>query len=145
MAPAFTELPTEILEAIFLHLDPPSLLSVAQTCRLVRKLTADAPLIWRHFCQTHFKNWDPQHGIIAKFAGPLSDVDWRSVFIRRVKIEQETLRLLDKLLEGQQNRIRHINEIAEFGYDVKEVLLRECACDDGKEDVLARRYYANAI
>lgn len=145
MAPAFTELPTEILEAIFLHLDPPSLLSVAQTCRHVRKLTADAPLIWRHFCQTHFKSWDPQHGIVAKFAGPLSDVDWRSVFFRRVKIEQETLRLLDKVLESQQDRIRHMNEIADFGYDVKEVLLKECACDDGREDVLARRFYANAI
>jgi F-box protein 21 len=145
MAPAFTELPTEILEAIFLHLDPPSLLSVAQTCRVVKELTADAPLIWRHFCQTHFKTWDPQHGIAAKFAGPLSDVDWRSVFVRRVRIEQETLRLLEKVLGSQQDRIRHINEIADFGYDVKEVLLKECACDDGKEDVLARRYYANAI
>ncbi|KAF2444076.1 F-box domain-containing protein [Karstenula rhodostoma CBS 690.94] len=145
MAPAFTELPTEILEAIFLHLDPPSLLSVAQTCRLVKKLTADAPLIWRHFCQTHFKTWDPQHDIGAKFAGPLSDVDWRSIFVRRVRIERETLRLLNKVLESQQDRIRHINEIADFGYDVKEVLLKECACDDEKEDVLARRYYANAI
>ncbi|KAL5410170.1 hypothetical protein PMIN06_007655 [Paraphaeosphaeria minitans] len=145
MAPAFTELPTEVLQAIFLHLDPPSLLSVAQTCRLVRKLSADAPLIWRHFCQTQFKTWDPQHGIVAKFSGPLSDVDWRSVFVRRVKIEHETLRLLDKVLESQVDRIRHINEVADFGYDVKEVLLRECACDDGKEDVLARRYYANAI
>ncbi|KAJ4348260.1 uncharacterized protein N0V89_009632 [Didymosphaeria variabile] len=145
MAPTFTELPTEILEAVFLHLDPQSLLSVAQTCRLVKKLTADAPLIWRHFCQTHFKTWDPQHAIAAKFAGPLSDVDWRSVFISRVRIERETLRLLDKVLESQQDRIRHIKEIADFGYDVKEVLLKECACDDGKEDVLARRYYANAI
>ncbi|KAL1601829.1 hypothetical protein SLS60_006744 [Paraconiothyrium brasiliense] len=145
MAPTFTELPTEILDAVFLHLDPQSLLSVAQTCRLVKKLTADAPLIWRNFCQTHFKTWDPQHAMAAKFAGPLSDVDWRSIFNRRVKIERETLRLLDKVLESQQDRIRHINEIAEFGYDVKEVLLKECACDDWKEDVLARRYYANAI
>lgn len=145
MAPAFTELPTEILEAVFLHLDPQSLLSVAQTCRLVKKLTADAPLIWRHFCQTYFKSWDPQHGIAAKFSGPLSDVDWRSVFIRRVRTEKETLRLLDRVLESQQGRIQHINEIADFGYDVKEVLLKECACDDGKEDFLARRYYANAV
>ncbi|KAJ4291147.1 hypothetical protein N0V90_010345 [Kalmusia sp. IMI 367209] len=145
MAPTFTKLPTEILEAIFLHLDPSSLISVSQTCRFVKKLAADAPLIWRHFCQTRFKSWAPQHDIAAKFAGPLSDVDWRSVFIRRVRIESETLRLLDRVLGSQQNRIRYIDEIADFGYDVKEVLLKECACDDAKEDVLARRYYANAI
>lgn len=81
----------------------------------------------------------------AKFVGPLSDVDWRSVFIRRIRIERETLGLLDRVLEGRQNRTKNIDKIAEFGYDVKEVLLREVACNDAKEDVLARRYYANAI
>lgn len=145
MTPAFTELPAEILEAVFLHLDPPSLLSVAQSCRHISKLTADAPLIWRHFCQTRFNTWDPRHDMPAKFAGPLSDVDWRSVFMKRVKVERETLRLLDKVLKGQRSRIQHIDEIAAFGYDVKEVLLREVACDDAREDALARRYYANAI
>ncbi|KAF1966796.1 YccV-like-domain-containing protein [Bimuria novae-zelandiae CBS 107.79] len=145
MAPAFTDLPAEILEGIFLNLDPQSVISVAQTCRLIKELTTDAPLIWRHFCHTHFRWWDPQRAMQAKFQGPLSDVDWRSVFIERLRKEREALRLLDHVLGSQQNRIRHIGEIADFGYDVKEVLLKEIACDDVREDVLARRYYANAI
>lgn len=145
MASTFTQLPAEILESIFLNLDPQSLLSVAQTCRRVQKLTADAPLIWRHFCKTHFTSWDPKHDIAAKFAGPLSNVNWRALFIRRVRVERETLRLLDRVLETQHKRTQHIDAIVEFGYDVKEVLLKECACDHRRDDVLARKYYSNAI
>lgn len=145
MAPALTELPVEILEAIFFHLDPQSLLAVAQSCRRIKALTSDAPLIWRHFCQTHFKTWDSRHRMDAKFAGPLSNVDWRSVFIKRVRTERETLRLLNGVLGSQCNRTQNIDKIAEFGYDAKEALLREATCDEAGEDFLARRYYANAI
>jgi F-box protein 21 len=143
--PSFTALPTEILDAIFIHLDPPSLLSASQTCKLVKRITSDAPIIWRNFCRTHFKSWSPHHDIVAKFAGPLSSVDWRALFIRRILIEKRTVSLLDSVLETQQGRIRSINEIAGFGYDAKETLLRQCACPEDAEDVLARRYYANAV
>jgi F-box protein 21 len=143
--PTFTELPTEILEAIFLHLDPHSLLAVSQTCKLVKKLTADAPIVWRYFCRTEFQTWDSRHAIATKFAGPLSNVDWRALYIQRVLRQKETLRLLNLILGSQQGRIGYINQVADFGYDVKETLLQECACPDDAEDVLARRYYANAI
>ncbi|KAF2658100.1 F-box domain-containing protein [Lophiostoma macrostomum CBS 122681] len=143
--PTFVELPTEILEAIFLHLDPRSLLAVSQTCKLIKKLTTDAPIVWRHFCRTEFQTWDPHHGIATKFSGPLSDVDWRALFIQRVNMQKDALRLLDLILGSQQGRIKYINQVADFGYDVKETLLVECACPDDAEDVLARRYYATAI
>lgn len=143
--PSFTALPTEILESIFLHLDPRSLLSVSQTTKFIKKMTSDAPIVWRHFCCTYFKSWAPHHNIAAKLAGPLSDVDWRALFIQRIQIEKRTVSLLDSVLQTQQARIRSINEIADFGYDAKETLLRECACPEDAEDVLARRYYANAV
>lgn len=145
MAPSFIELPAEILDAIFFHLDPQSLISVSQTCRSVKKITLDAPILWRHLCQTHYNSWASHHDIVAKFAGPLSQVDWRALFINRVNAERGTLRLLDRLLETQQCRIQHINKIAESGYDVKETLLNQVACPEDAEDVLARRYYATAI
>jgi F-box protein 21 len=145
MAPSFIELPTEILDAIFLYLDPYSLIRVSQTCKSVKKITADAPIIWRHFCQTYFKSWAPHHNIAVKFAGPLSGVDWRGLFTGRLSAEQETLRLLNLVLEAQQGRIQRIDAIANFGYDVKETLLREMSCPDDAEDVLARKYYASAI
>ncbi|KAA8613282.1 F-box domain containing protein [Pyrenophora tritici-repentis] len=143
--PSFTALPTEILEAIFLNLDPHSLVSVSQTNRLIKRLTADAPIVWRHLCKTRFKTWDSRHNIAAKFAGPLSDIDWRALYIRKHKIERRTRDLLNHVVATEQERIRYINDIADFGYDAKEVLLRECACPDDAEDVLARRYYANAV
>ncbi|KAJ4405143.1 hypothetical protein N0V91_005505 [Didymella pomorum] len=142
--PAFIDLPTEILEAIFLHLDAHSLIAISQANRPIKQLTADSPLIWRELCRSSFTTWDSRHNIAAKFAGPLSDVDWRALFTRRKRIEHETRRLLDHIVATQHERIRCINDIAEFGFDAKETLLRECACPDDAEDVLARRYYANA-
>jgi F-box protein 21 len=143
--PSFTDLPTEILEAIFLNLDPRSLASVSQTNKLIKELTTDAPIIWRHLCKTQFKTWDSRHNIIAKFAAPLSDVDWRALYMTKHTIERRTKELLNHIVTSQQERIRRINDIAEFGYDAKETLLKECACPDDAEDVLARRYYANAV
>lgn len=142
--PAFAELPTELLEAIFLFLDPPSLFAIAQSSRLLKTLTIDSPMVWRQLCRTSFTTWAPHHRIAAKYAGPLSDVNWRALYTRRRRIERETLRLLNHVVATQHKRIRCINDIAEFGYDAKETLLRECACPDDAEDVLARRYYANA-
>lgn len=139
------DLPAEILEAIFLHLDPPSLFALAQSNRTIKNLTTDSPIIWRHLCRTSFTTWAPHHRIAAKYAGPLSDVDWRTLYICRRRIERETRRLLNHVIATQHERIRCINDIAEFGYDAKETLLRECACPDDAEDVLARRYYANAV
>jgi F-box protein 21 len=143
--PSFTDLPTEILEAIFLNLDPRSLASVSQTNKLIKELSTDAPIIWRHLCKTQFRTWDSRHNIIAKFAAPLSDVDWRALYMTKHTIERRTKELLNRAVASQQGRIRCINDIAEFGYDAKETLLKECACPDDAEDVLARRYYANAV
>ncbi|EUC27362.1 hypothetical protein COCCADRAFT_111901 [Bipolaris zeicola 26-R-13] len=143
--PCFTNLPTEILEAIFLNLDPHSLVAVSQTNRLIKRLTTDAPIIWRHLCKTQFKTWDSRHNIAAKFAAPLSDVDWRALYMTKHTINRRTRELLNHIIATQHGRIRCINDIADYGYDAKETLLKECACPDDAEDVLARRYYANAV
>ncbi|KAI8939544.1 hypothetical protein NX059_003313 [Plenodomus lindquistii] len=143
--PSLTDLPAEILEAIFLHLDPHSLLSVSQTTKPIKTLATDSPVIWRHLCQTRFKTWDSRHNIAAKYRAPLSSVDWKALFVTRVTIEANTKALLNRIVATQHERIRCINEIADYGYDAKETLLNECACPDDADDVLARRYYANAI
>ncbi|KAH7394148.1 Hemimethylated DNA-binding protein YccV like-domain-containing protein [Phaeosphaeria sp. MPI-PUGE-AT-0046c] len=141
----FTELPTEILEAIALNLDARSLIAISRTNRLIKQLAADSPLIWRHLCRTQFTTWDSRHNIAAKFCAPLSEVDWRGLFKERVRVEARTRELLDHVVGTQHQRIRCINEIADFGYDAKEALVREMDCPDDAEDVLARRYYARAV
>lgn len=143
--PSFTALPTEILQAIFLYLDPPSLVSTAQTSRFIKELTVDAPIIWRHYCLAHFKQWSPSHQIEAKLAAPVSAINWRQLYGVRKTIEIDTLRCLNRILDTQQARIANFNEVADHGLDAIETLRRECACADDARDVLARRYYANAL
>ncbi|KAL5114376.1 hypothetical protein ACEQ8H_007725 [Pleosporales sp. CAS-2024a] len=142
---SFADLPTEILEAIVLNLDLRSLLAVSRTSKAIRHITADSPIVWRHLCKSRFKTWDPRRQMAAKFSGPLSDVDWPSLYMERHRVERRTRYLLDHVVSTQQRRIACIDEIADFGYDAKETLLQELACPDDAEDVLARRYYANAI
>ncbi|KAF2257720.1 YccV-like-domain-containing protein [Lojkania enalia] len=143
--PSFMTLPTELLEAIFLQLDPRSLIDVSLTAKHLKAITTDSPVIWRHYCLTRFKMWDPLHNISAKVAAPLSHVDWRALLIHRTRVRQDTRRLLNNILHTQQGRIQMINRVAGFGYDAKETLLDEYSCPDDADDVLARRYYANAI
>lgn len=138
-------LPTEILQSIFLYLDPASFLAASQLCRDVRKVTAHEPVLWRHLCLSSYTYWDVRHQIKSKIASPLSSVDWRGLFIQRAQIASETRRLLDQLLGTQERRVARMNTIAELGYDAKEALLGEMRCPDDCEDVLARRYYATAV
>lgn len=142
---AFTELPTEIIEAIALNLDARSLIAISETSRLIKQLTADSSIIWRRLCRTQFTTWDSRHHMRAKWAAPLSEVDWRGLYKERVNVEVRTRALLNHIVGTQHQRIRCINEIADFGYDAKEALMREMECPDSAEDVLARRYYAKAV
>lgn len=143
--PTIVDLPTEILEAIILYLDPPSLICFSRANKFIKNLTADAPIIWRNLCRTQFKSWDWRHDIETKFAGPLSDVDWRSLYIQRVKTGDHTRKLLDGIINSQLGRIERINEIARYGTDVKDILLEEKACPKDRDDILARYFYATAV
>ncbi|PVI06929.1 YccV-like-domain-containing protein [Periconia macrospinosa] len=137
-------LPLELLESILLQLDPPSLISASYTCRALYRIASNDPEVWRSFCRNYFRLWAPHHHIAAKFAGPLSAVDWRSLYFQRVRTNRETSRLIEAILSSQAHRLAHMSRILGFGLDAKETLLKECACPDDAEDVLARRYYAKA-
>lgn len=66
-------------------------------------------------------------------------MDWKTLYIYRKHIDIRTTDLLNSILKGQTNRIQKFKEIAEFGYDAKDTLLRHCRVDGDVEDVLARR------
>ena len=145
MAPSLADLPPEILHLIFTHLDPASVVSVSLTCRKAKECGVDSQIVWRRLCRISFRFWAAHHDITNKLVAPISSVDWRALFIYRANVERSTRRLLNCVLESQQRRIQHINDVADFGYDAKETLLDEYACPDDAEDVLARRYYANVM
>jgi len=71
--------------------------------------------------------------------GNVGDVDWKTLYMHRKRVESETATILNSIIEGQVNRIQKFKMIADFGYDAKDTLLKHCRASDAAEDVLARR------
>jgi F-box protein 21 len=142
--PSLTSLPTEILQAILGYLPPGSLFNCTGVSKRLNEV-ATLPALWRSQCRSSFKFWHARHHIAARLAGPLTDTDWWALFKERVTADRITTRLLEKILASQQRQISYINEISILGYDAKDTLLRHCNVSDDAEDVLSRRFFANAI
>lgn len=136
---SLNDLPDEILQLILFHVSPEDTLVIQHTSRRLTRL-ANEPLLWRHYCRTSFNYWDPKHRIRQKFAGNVSDVDWKKIYFYRRDVDSQTTRALDGILAGQIKRIEKFERINQFGYDAKDTLLRHCATGEGVEDVLARRH-----
>jgi hypothetical protein len=138
-ASAWLGLPDEVLQHILFYVSPSDLLSNVQCtskrfCRL-----ASEPLLWRHHCRVRFTYWDSKHRIRQKFTGNVGDVDWKTLYMHRKRVEAETATILDSIIEGQVDRIQKFKMIADFGYDAKDTLLNHCRVSETAEDVLARR------
>lgn len=135
----FSELPDEVLQHILYYLSPTNLLSNVQRVSKRFSRLASEPLLWRHHCRVQFKYWDSKHRIRQKFLGNVGDVDWKTLYMHRKRVEHETANILDSIIEGQVNRIQKFKMIADFGYDAKDTLLQHCRSSENAEDVLARR------
>jgi F-box protein 21 len=114
------------------------LVNIQRTSKRFNRLGSE-PLLWRHHCRVGFKYWDSKHRISQKFAGSVGDVDWKTLYTYRRRIDKDTTALLDSILKGQIDRISKFKSISEFGYDAKDTLLRHCRTSNDAEDVLARR------
>ena len=135
----WSDLPDEVLQHILFYLSPDDLLSNVQ--RLSKRFSrlASEPLLWRHHCRVHFRYWDSKHRIRQKILGNVGDVDWKTLYMHRKRVESETASVLDSIIAGQVNRIQKFKIIADFGYDAKDILLKHCRTCETAEDVLARR------
>jgi F-box protein 21 len=135
----WSDLPDEVLQHILFYLSPDDLLSNVQRVSKRFSRLAREPLLWRHHCRVHFRYWDSKHRIRQKFLGNVGDVDWKTLYMHRKRVESETASVLDSIIEGQVNRIQKFKLIADFGYDAKDTLLKHCRTCETAEDVLARR------
>ncbi|KAK4556424.1 hypothetical protein LTR86_006568 [Recurvomyces mirabilis] len=143
--PPFTNLPEELLEIIVTYLPPLDTVAFGRTCRRNNKTTYE-PLIWRSHCIREFRYWQPSHDIEDRLEQPPAQTKWRALFVERKKRDKEAQQLFEALLKTQQHRIYRMEKVAKHGYDVKDFLLRERDhTPDDAEDVLARRYYADAV
>ncbi|TKA71890.1 hypothetical protein B0A49_03353 [Cryomyces minteri] len=143
-APSLHGLPDELLQSILSLLPVESLLAIQLTSKRFSGL-AEEPLLWRHFCRTQYKFWNSKHHIRTKFAAPVTDTDWKRLFIERRKTDRMTVQSLESILATQRGRIDKTESIVTAGYDAKDILLRHCNPLPEAEDVLARRYHSNAV
>ena len=138
-------LPDELLEAVVSNLSPAATLAFGSTCKRCNKIVYE-PLVWRRHCVQTWKYWETRYEIAEKLELPPVQTKWRQLYNERRRTDREALELFDSMLLTQENRYQSIEEIAKYGYDVKELLiqLRDKTPDDA-EYALARRYYSNAI
>ncbi|KAI6787653.1 hypothetical protein KC360_g9152 [Hortaea werneckii] len=144
-ASPFAKLPDELLEAIILHLPPTSTHAFALSCRRTSKI-AHEPRVWRRHCLAEYRYWQPHHELKEKLSLPPAQTPWRQLFAARRRTDTEAADLFEALLLTQQERYARMERIANWGYDVKDLLLGIVdGTPEDAEDVLARRYHANAI
>ncbi|KAL4801880.1 Hemimethylated DNA-binding protein YccV like-domain-containing protein [Aspergillus unguis] len=144
MVPSLHELPEEILYNILLYCNVPDSIAVGSSARRFRGVTNE-PLLWRHYCLTHFKYWAQEHDMPTKLSSAISTVDWKALYITRHLVDRSTNRILDSILTSQIGRIEKFQSIVNFGYDAKDTLLRNISIDSCADDYLARRYYAKTL
>jgi len=80
-----------------------------------------------------------------KFSGPVAKVDWKKVFAERHGIDRTTSQEINSILATQVSRIDKTEKIIGYGYDAKDTLLRHLNVQDDAADVLARRFYSDAV
>lgn len=137
---AFSLIPDEILQHIIQHVDPEGVLLVLSRVSRRFKRLSHEPLLWRQFCDTHFTFWEQSHDIVKKRKSPLLEVDWRALFVLRLKRNRKASALFEEIIRTSVNRYKNTASIAQLGYDAKEFLLAQSQTPDGVHDVLARRY-----
>jgi F-box protein 21 len=141
----FTRLPDELIEAIVAYLPPADTVAFGATCKRCNKITY-VPLVWRRHCLQGWKHWEEQHELRDKLERPPAQTKWRLLFQQRQKTDEEALETFKALLPTRQRRIERMEAVAKMGYDVKDLMLKQRdETPEDAEDVLARRYHANAI
>lgn len=76
----------------------------------------------------------------AKFAGDVNKVNWKKIFSDRHSFDRSISHEIGSILSNQVGRIEKAENIIKYGYDAKDILLRNLKVGDSAEDVLARRY-----
>ncbi|KAF2155332.1 YccV-like-domain-containing protein [Myriangium duriaei CBS 260.36] len=136
-------LPDEVIQSIIFHLSPHDAVRFGAACRRFNGLI-DAPILWRHYCDVYFSYWkhndDTDDRIIRR--DPIAP--WKQHFVERIRREERNRALFESALSTQHERYAKIQEIAECEYEAKDMLLIQCDAPSNSEDVLARRYFAEA-
>ncbi|EAW14650.1 F-box domain protein [Aspergillus clavatus NRRL 1] len=139
MVSSLNDIPEEILYIIICYCTPHTSAALSRTARRLNN-AVNEPSIWRYYCQTYFKFWDPKHDMQRRLGDPPSLVDWRGLFIARCHVDRTINNLLDSILQRQTGRIKKFRAAISLGYDIKDALLRHMSVGFEADDYLSRRY-----
>jgi F-box protein 21 len=141
------QFPDEIIQHVLTYLPAEDNLAAFQLasrrmCRVARE-----PVLWRQHCRVRFRFWDAGHALQRKMTGRASSTDWMGLFVARLRMNARAARLLDDVIEAGtvSADVASFGELAQMGYDVQDYLLEQARAGDEFADVLARRYYSNAV
>jgi len=136
---SFESLPDELIHQILHYLSPElTLRTVALLSRRFSRLAYE-PLLWKHYCEANFRYWQAEHHFDEKVYGNLHDVDWKALYLLRLRRNSRIAGLIDGIVASRVSRIEKTEKICQYGYDAKDYLLTQCRIDESAEDVLARR------
>ncbi|RYP27357.1 hypothetical protein DL767_007729 [Monosporascus sp. MG133] len=145
ITPALLRLPDELLEAIASNLSASDLVAFGKTCKRAHKITCESS-IWKQHCISTWRYWEERHDLPGKLDLPPGQTDWHKLYSERAQIDREALDVFNQMLLTQRRRYERMQQIAAHRYDVKDLMLSlKNETPDSAEDVLARRYHANAI
>ncbi|KAI3541154.1 F-box domain-containing protein [Colletotrichum filicis] len=142
---SFDQIPDEIIHQILHYISPEDNLVTANL--LSRRLArlSNEPILWRYYCLHAFKFWHPSHRFKEKLEEPASNVLWKQLFLFRKRRNAKAAGQFRGILATKYGRVKNFEEICLLGLDAKDFLLDQAQTPDHFEDVLARRYFSNAI
>ncbi|OLN94191.1 hypothetical protein CCHL11_02861 [Colletotrichum chlorophyti] len=139
------QIPDEIIHQILHYISAEdNLLSVHPVSSRLNRL-ANEPILWRYYCLHAFDFWQPEHRFEDKLKQPVSSVAWKQLFLRRKRRNVRIATLFDGVLATKYGRVRKFEEICLYGQDAKDFLSHQTQTPDTASDVLARRYFSNAM
>lgn len=138
-------LPDELLQHILQYIPPEDVLrSFSPLSRRLHRI-AQEPLLWRYYCRSNFRYWNAVHRFQEMIRGPVHRVNWKRLFLLRLQRNAHAAALLDGIVQSRVSRLQKMEQICQYGYDVKDFLLAQCRIDDSAEDVLARRHFSCTV
>ncbi|PSR82812.1 Hemimethylated DNA-binding protein YccV like-domain-containing protein [Coniella lustricola] len=144
--PHLLELPDELIGAILNQTDAAAdTAHFGQTCTRLRDLEAGSP-VWQQHCLATWHSWAPRHKLQVKLAQPVLQTDWRALYRERRVADRDALATFDALLLTQLSRGARMNKLALLDLDAEDLFAGIAdKTPEEAEDVLARRWYADAI
>jgi F-box protein 21 len=136
---SLSDVPDEIVHHILFYVSHFDNLDNVQLLSRRFNHIANEPLLWRYHCRTTFYYWHASHNFPQKLRQPVSEVDWKDLWLSRMRRNARISKIFDNLLVSNVRRMSNMEKICMQAYDAKDFLLEQSKTDESADDVLARR------